>query len=336
MLQAFRLNLQALSLLALFVGIFLVYNTAMFAVVSRRKDAGILRSLGANRREIVFAFLSEILFLGALGGALGGIAGYFLEPLPDRPGGGHDQQSLFFPPARSARLVLVDPPDRHLAGLRSKPAGRILSPGRAGAGGPGPGPAGPDGETGAEENGPESRLGRSWRSWESAWVFWPLLTVHVYFGFASSFALLIGASLLTGLILVQARPRVEGGFSSRMAGLSGKVAAGNIRQNLGRTSVAVAAFMVALSMSIGLSSMIGSFRQSLIWWMGTQLQADLYIGKIYEMEVPEDFYEERQIHSRSGRSRSLPKCPGRLTRKPPSSSPPWTRPSCRNTRTSAG
>jgi len=56
--------------------------------------------------------------------------------------------------------------------------------------------------------------------------------------------------------------------------------------------VAVAAFMVALSMSIGLSSMIGSFRQSLIWWMGTQLQADLYIGKIYEMEVPEEFYEE--------------------------------------------
>jgi putative ABC transport system permease protein len=77
-----------------------------------------------------------------------------------------------------------------------------------------------------------------------------------------------------------------------MAGLSGKVAAGNIRQNLGRTAVAVAAFMVALSMSIGLSSMIGSFRQSLIWWMGTQLQADLYIGKIYEMEVPVDFYEE--------------------------------------------
>jgi putative ABC transport system permease protein len=35
MLRAFRLNLQALSLLALFVGIFLVYNMAMFTVVSR-------------------------------------------------------------------------------------------------------------------------------------------------------------------------------------------------------------------------------------------------------------------------------------------------------------
>jgi len=41
MLSAFRLNLEALSLLALFVGIFLIYNTAMFVVVSRRKDAGI-------------------------------------------------------------------------------------------------------------------------------------------------------------------------------------------------------------------------------------------------------------------------------------------------------
>ena len=41
MLGAFRLNLEALSLLALFVGVFLIYNTAMFAVVSRRRDTGI-------------------------------------------------------------------------------------------------------------------------------------------------------------------------------------------------------------------------------------------------------------------------------------------------------
>ncbi len=37
-----------LSLFALFVGIFLIYNTAMFAVVSRRRDAGILLALGAS------------------------------------------------------------------------------------------------------------------------------------------------------------------------------------------------------------------------------------------------------------------------------------------------
>ena len=79
MLQAFRLNLEALSLLALFVGVFLIYNTAMFAVVSRKKDAGILRSLGARRGEIVFAFLFEIILSGFVGGALGGVLGYFLS-----------------------------------------------------------------------------------------------------------------------------------------------------------------------------------------------------------------------------------------------------------------
>ena len=78
MLQAFRLNLEALSLLALFVGVFLIYNTAMFTVVSRRRDTGILRSLGANRMEILGAFLSEILILGILGGALGGLMGFLL------------------------------------------------------------------------------------------------------------------------------------------------------------------------------------------------------------------------------------------------------------------
>jgi ABC-type antimicrobial peptide transport system permease subunit len=68
----------AFSLLALFVGVFLIYNTAMFAVVSRRRDTGILRSLGARRYELVAAFLTEILILGAIGGSLGGLLGYFL------------------------------------------------------------------------------------------------------------------------------------------------------------------------------------------------------------------------------------------------------------------
>ena len=81
MLAAFRLNLEALSFLALFVGVFLIYNTTTFAVVSRRRDAGILRSLGAQNHEIVLAFLAEILIFGVLGGALGAVIGYHPCPL---------------------------------------------------------------------------------------------------------------------------------------------------------------------------------------------------------------------------------------------------------------
>ena len=52
---------------------------AMFAVVSRRRDAGILFSLGAQRREVAAAFTAELLLLGASGGAAGALMGWALS-----------------------------------------------------------------------------------------------------------------------------------------------------------------------------------------------------------------------------------------------------------------
>jgi putative ABC transport system permease protein len=290
MLRAFRLNLQALSLLALFVGIFLIYNTAMFAVVSRRKDAGILRSLGANRREILLAFLTEILFLGALGGAMGGIFGYFLSRFLTHLVAGTISNLYFFlrpaVPEWSWWILLPGT----LLGCGASLLGGIfplkelirVDPVEA-----------LQGRTAIRG---QRKIARKAALAGMAVLVLSLAILgasplHVYFGFASAFALLIGASLLTGLALVHLGPFLRWGLG-RIMGLPGKVAAGNIRQNLGRTAVAIAAFMVALSMSIGLSSLIGSFRQSLVWWMNTQLQADLYIGRIGEMEVPERLYDE--------------------------------------------
>jgi putative ABC transport system permease protein len=122
-------------------------------------------------------------------------------------------------------------------------------------------------------------------------VLFLLPGAHIYVGFAGVFGFVLGVSLLTGVVLVVLHPIVRK-ILGTLGRLPGKVAAGNIRQNLGRTGVAIAAFMISLSMSIGLGAMIGSFRQSLIWWMDTQIRGDIYIGKIIEAEVPEDFYEE--------------------------------------------
>ena len=49
MTRAFSLNLSALSLLALVVGTFLVYNTMTFSVLQRRQLVGTLRALGVTR-----------------------------------------------------------------------------------------------------------------------------------------------------------------------------------------------------------------------------------------------------------------------------------------------
>ena len=159
MLRAFRLNLQALSLLALFVGVFLVYNTAMFAVVSRRRDAGILRSLGASRREIIFAFLVGNPSPGGSGRGPGRDCRIFPEPLSDRPGCRDHQQSLFLPPARRSRMVLVDSAcSACSAGVRRQSSGGIFSPGRTGPGRPGPGPPGAHRSPGAEETAGKAAL----------------------------------------------------------------------------------------------------------------------------------------------------------------------------------
>jgi putative ABC transport system permease protein len=290
MLQAFRLNLEALSLLALFVGVFLIYNTAMFTVVSRRRDTGILRSLGANRMEILTAFLSEILILGIIGGALGGLIGYFLTRFLTGLIGSSISNLYFFlrpEPVTWSSWILITGVllgcSASLFGgaiplfelIRTDPikalSGRVASRESA-------------------RKAQRAALAGLFVLLISL-VLFLLPETHIYVGFAGVFGFVLGVSLLTGVALVVLHPVVRK-ILGTLGRLPGKVAAGNIRQNLGRTGVAIAAFMISLSMSIGLGAMIGSFRQSLIWWMDTQIRGDLYIGKIVEAEVPEDFYEE--------------------------------------------
>ncbi|MDP2914402.1 MAG: ABC transporter permease [Candidatus Aminicenantes bacterium] len=290
MLRAFRLNLEALSLLALFVGIFLIYNTAMFAVVSRKKDAGILRSLGAHRSEIIAAFLTEILLLGSFGGMAGGVLGYFLSRLLAGEVGGTISNLYFFlhpvPPSWSLWIIVAGTLMGGIAGLlgslwpllelvRTDPA-RALS-----------------GRTAERRSGANARTLAAIGAGLillSLLVFF-LSSTQVYAGFAGAFGFLIGASLLTGLALVLISPLLKRTLA-RLGGLPGKVAAGNIHLNLGRTAVAVAAFMVALSMSIGLSTMIGSFRRSVEQWLENQISGDLYISSMDELDVPVSFYDE--------------------------------------------
>ena len=78
MLAGFQLNLTAMSLVSLLVGMFLIYNTTEASVVRRRIEIGILRSLGATRREIRALFLGQAATLGLIGVGLGMIGGYFL------------------------------------------------------------------------------------------------------------------------------------------------------------------------------------------------------------------------------------------------------------------
>ncbi len=71
MLAAFRWNLRLLSYIALVVGAFLIYNTISVSVVRRRSEIGIVRALGADRRDVLAAFLGEAACLGLAGALVG-------------------------------------------------------------------------------------------------------------------------------------------------------------------------------------------------------------------------------------------------------------------------
>ena len=79
MVAAFQLNLTALSMVSMLVGMFLIYNTILASVARSRHEIGVLRSLGTSRAEIRFLFLGEAALFGVVGIALGIAAGIALS-----------------------------------------------------------------------------------------------------------------------------------------------------------------------------------------------------------------------------------------------------------------
>ena len=73
--MGFGVALAMSSLLALSLAAFLISNTIAISVTQRRHEIGILRALGALRRDVRGLFLVESGLMGAIGSALGVLLG---------------------------------------------------------------------------------------------------------------------------------------------------------------------------------------------------------------------------------------------------------------------
>jgi putative ABC transport system permease protein len=71
-----RIALLVFAFVALFVGAFLIFNTFSITVAQRIKEFGMLRTLGASRRQILSSVVIEALAIGLLGALVGLLAGY--------------------------------------------------------------------------------------------------------------------------------------------------------------------------------------------------------------------------------------------------------------------
>lgn len=78
MWHGMRAVVLMIASVTLLVGLFGVMNAMTAMVAERRKDIGIMRAVGASRRQILSMFAQEAILLGVLGGLGGYVAGLLL------------------------------------------------------------------------------------------------------------------------------------------------------------------------------------------------------------------------------------------------------------------
>jgi putative ABC transport system permease protein len=276
MTRAFRINLTALSLLALLVGAFLIYSTLTFLVLRRTRTLGVLRSLGLDRRGAAAAVLGEAMIVGipgtilglALGAALGsGLTSLVVRTIDD----------LYFR-LRFGEVVLAGWPFAKAAALGL--GASLLS---------GAGPA-----LGAARIPPRAVLSRASmerrarrrlpRMLSAAVASLAVAAVLLLAGkdslvvsFAGLFAVFVAAALAAPPATAGLMRLIES-VLPKAAPLPVRMAVRGTTASLSRTGVAVSALSVAVATVIGVGIMVGSFRASVESWLASTLVADFYLS----------------------------------------------------------
>ena len=271
--RAFMTNLTAMSLLALLVGLFLIYNSVSFSVLQRRHLIGVLRALGMTRRQVIALVLGEAATIGlvaaGIGVLLGIVLGEELLQLVSR-----SINDLYF------RVSVTD------VSVSTFTIGKGIVAGGGAALVAAAVPA-------FEATGYQPRLAMARSTIEHrtrallpvvallgvatmALAFGILLLSgkNLVAGLTAVFMLILGFALCVPLAIRAATKTI----APRIGRTVARLAVSGVAAGLSRTGVAIVALAVAVSATIGVSVMVDSFRGSVDRWLTQTLQADIYVG----------------------------------------------------------
>jgi putative ABC transport system permease protein len=273
MLAAFQLNLTALSLVSMVVGVFLIYNSLSASVVRRRHEIGILRANGATKSEVMCLFLGEGAAEGLLGTMIGmGIAAPLASLLAAPVG--TTISSLYA--LISIERIVIDPDQIALA-LAAGVGSSLLAAWRPAAEAATCDPAlvlrnGSLMDSFAIQSKRWGVFGVSALGLATVFSYWTLSGGGRLLGFAAVGLLIAGFSLLVPLTVHAFCSVVRG------PGWLVRLASQHLNRSLHRNAVTIAALAVAAAMTVSVSVMIHSFRASVTAWLGQTLVADLFIA----------------------------------------------------------
>ncbi len=276
MTAAFELNLQALSLLALVVGVFLIYNTVTFSVVQRRGIIGILRALGATRPQIFLLILGEALLLGVVGTVLGLALGIIFGRASVGLVSATVSDLYFTVNVQSVTVPLVTLLKGAAVGLAASLIAAALPSYEATRTPPAGTLRRSDYEQRAQRLIPVMTAAGAAANGIGLLIL-QVPTQSVFVSFAALFCIVVGSALFTPIALIGLR-RLAAPVTGPVFGVLGRMAPRAIVRSLSRTSIAVAALTIAVSVIVGVSVMIGSFRSTVSDWLSTTLSADIFIS----------------------------------------------------------
>lgn len=272
-MTSYRLGLDLFSIVAMFVGSFLIYNTFAMSIAERTRSIGLQRAIGMTRRQILAQVLIEAGVLSLVGSAIGIGLGI---------GMAQGMSATLSVIAGSAATDMVIPANAFSRGLIIGLGVTLVS-----ALGPALQAAGI-----SPLEALRARAQASAGNWQRyGWRFGPGLLLVGWLVFndlplresiawrmisTAALAFLLGAALVVPIVERPFRQLIQP-LVQRIFGHEGKLGAANVARAQNRTIITVATLMLGIGMNIATTSLGDSFRHDLSRWTEAATGGDLII-----------------------------------------------------------
>lgn len=273
MLNAYQIGLSFFSVIAVFVGAFLIYNTFSMNIVERTREIGMYRAIGMSRAQVLWMVLLEASLLGLIGASLGAFVGVWLSRgLLVVMRGFLAEASQFILVSRESlskslgigiavTLLSALLPALHAANISPLEALRVQS-------------------RSTQRIRPAIWLagilmlfsgysGLYYLKWRSQFM--------VMAGSTSIFMLLFGAVMILPL-MVFILERSSRWLPRIVYGNEGAIGSANVRRSVSRTTLTIACLMVSLVMIIGIGTVTYTFEEDIQHWVNSALGGDVFVA----------------------------------------------------------
>jgi putative ABC transport system permease protein len=283
MLGSYSVMVSISSVFALFIGLFIIYNSFSIAVAERRTEIGTLRALGASQRQIGGLFIGESAVIGLIGSAVGLAFGLFIARGLAAGIGGliADVYRIEQRPealAISTTLIAAGV----LAGVATSVVAAVI-PARSAAR-VDPVRAMQKGQAqllSAAESGVRVAIAAGCGLLAGICIFWFQSRPLFYAGYI----LAVCTAVLLGPVLTLALSRAIRPLLRWILGVEGTLAADSLARAPRRTSASVAALMLSLALAVAFEGMSRANRDSIVDWADSTLNSDLFVMPSQSLDV---------------------------------------------------